>query len=69
MLRADRNASILAGLLCAPRTIKGLGYVEPLKGAGGKPLVAADFDIYSRSDEPGKELTVDKIMGVLGSKK
>ena len=69
MLRADRNASILAGLICAGRTIKSLGNVEPLKGNGGKVLTARDFDIYNHSDEPEKELTVDKIMGVLGRKK
>lgn len=59
MLRADRNASILAGLICSAAGIK---------SKAGKVLTAADFDIYNRADEPQEELTVDKIMSVLGRK-
>lgn len=60
MLRADRNASMLAGLISA---------AAGLKGKGGKVLTAADFDVFNRNDEPAKELTVDQIMSVLGGRK
>lgn len=60
MLRADRNAATLAGLICA---------AAGLKGKAGALLNAADFDVYNRTDEAPEELTVDKIMSVLGGGK
>lgn len=60
MLRADRNAAVLAGLICAAAGIK---------GKNGKVLTAADFDIFNRNDEPPKELTVAEVMAVLSRKK
>jgi hypothetical protein len=59
MLRADRNASTLAGLICA---------AAGLKGKAGNVLTADDFDFYNRDPETPKELTVDRIMSVLGRK-
>lgn len=60
MLRADRNASILAGLICSAAGIK---------GKSGKVLTASDFDIYNRTEAPADELTAEKIMRALGGKK
>jgi len=60
MLRADRNAAVLAGLICAAAGIK---------NASGKVLTAADFDIFNRNDEPAKDLTVAEVMAVLSRKK
>lgn len=59
MLRADRNAATLAGLICAAAGIK---------GQGGKVLTAQDFDNYNRDEQPPEDLTVDKLMKVLGGK-
>ncbi len=59
MLRADRNAAMLAGLICAAAGIK---------GKAGNALTASDFDIYNRTDEPEKELTVENVMRALGGK-
>lgn len=63
--------AILAGLICAPRTIKGLGVMEGLKGKNGEVLLEKDFDFYNRSDKPKvqKELTADDFMRVLSRKK
>ncbi len=57
MLRADRNAAILAGLICAAAGIK---------GKDGKILTATEFDIFNRGEE--KDLTVDDFMRVLARK-
>ena len=59
MLRADRNAAVLAGLICAAAGIK---------GKDGKALTADSFDIYNRQDSEEKELTVDDFMRVLARK-
>lgn len=59
MLRADRNAATLAGLICS---------AAALKGKSGRVLTAEDFDIYNREMTIAKEPTVDDFMRVLGSK-
>lgn len=60
MLRADRNAATLAGLICAAAGIK---------NRSGALLTATDFDVYNRPDEPvSKEPTVEDFMRILGRK-
>jgi hypothetical protein len=59
MLRADRNAAMLAGLICA---------AAGLKGKAGTVLTESDFDRYNQDPKPPEELTVEKLMKVLGRK-
>lgn len=68
MLRADRNAAVAAGLICAPRDIKGVGTIDGLKGKAGNVLKQSDFDVFNRDPEPEKELTPEDFMRVLSRK-
>lgn len=60
MLRADRNMSILAGLICSAAGIK---------NKAGVVFSAHDFDVYNVDKPAPKELTTDDFMRVLSRKK